>query len=139
MYRFETTVRLHDTDAAGVIFFARQLTLAHNAFEHFLDSIGLGLGPMLEHADYRIPIVHAEADYMAPVRVGDQLDIFITAARIGTTSFTLDYRLLNQKGVEVGRARTVQVAVDRKLWTKRELPPALRTAFERHLQPESKT
>lgn len=139
MYTFETTVRLHDTDAAGVIFFARQLTLAHSAFEHFLESVGLGLGPMLEHADYRIPIVHAEADYKAPIRVGDRLRIHITAGRIGSTSFTLDYRLTNQRGVEVGRARTVQVSVDRERWTKRELPAELRAALEKHLRPEAAT
>lgn len=131
MYIHETTIRLHDTDAAGVIFFAQQLTLAHNAFEHFLDSVGLGLGYLLEHADYRIPIVHAESDYRAPVRVGDRLKIHVTLERSGNTSFTLSYRFVNESGTETGRVRTVQVAVNRSTWTKRELPAELRAALDK--------
>lgn len=131
MYTHETTVRLRDTDAAGVIFFSRQFTMAHDAFEHYLDSAEMGLGQLFQHADYRIPIVHASADYSAPIRVGDRLRIEIKAERIGNTSFTLAYRLVNQHEIEVGRVRTVQVAVDRDAWKKRPIPAELRAALEK--------
>ncbi|MBU1694514.1 MAG: hypothetical protein KJ726_01965 [Verrucomicrobia bacterium] len=47
MYVQTFRVRMHDTDAAGIIFFTSQLRMAHEAFESFLDSVGLGLGTLL--------------------------------------------------------------------------------------------
>ena len=130
-YCLDTIVRMADTDAAGVIYFARQLELAHYAFEMFLEEAGLGVGHMLAEKDYRIPIVHAESDYHAPLRVGDRLSICLTALRIGDTSFTLDFRLRDRQGREVGAVKTIHVAVSRSTWTKRPIPAELRAALQR--------
>lgn len=131
MRRFTTHVRMRDTDAAGVIYFANQFTLAHQGFEHYLEEEGLGLGLVFAERDYRFPIVHAEADYRAALRVGDELAIEMTAERVGSTSFTLVFRVFNKAGREVGLVRTVHVAVDRDTWSKRPLPPELRAAVEK--------
>lgn len=130
-YCLETTVCMADTDAAVVIYFARQLELAHRAFEKFLDEAGLGIGHMLAEKDYRIPIAHAESDYRAPLRVGDKLTICLTAQRIGDTSFTLDFRLRDKTSREVGAVKTVHVAVSSDTWKKRPLPAELRAALNR--------
>jgi len=135
MYTYRTYVRMHDTDAAGVIFFANQLQVAHLAFEAFLDSVGLGLGAMIAEKDYRMPIVHAETDFKAPIYLGDELTIQLTAKRIGNSSFTLDYRVLNQDGLDVGSARTIHCAVDRDSWKKRPIPDEIRNALEENLKP----
>lgn len=133
MYRQTYRIRMHDTDAAGVIFFTSQLRIAHETFEVFLDSAGLGLGPLMSRADYRIPIVHVESDYRAPVRLGDDLTVEMTLDRAGQTSFSLRFRLLNTAGAEVGTVRTVQVAVDAGTWQKRPLPGELRNALTSNL------
>ena len=39
-----SVVRLHHTDAAGVIFCSRLLELAHEAYEALLDEAGLSVG-----------------------------------------------------------------------------------------------
>ncbi|HPG01198.1 MAG TPA: thioesterase family protein [Kiritimatiellia bacterium] len=131
VYCLETTVRMADTDAAGVIYFARQLELAHHAFEAFLEDANLGVGHMLAEKDYRIPIVHAESDYRAPLRVGDKLTICLTAQRIGDTSFTLNFRLRDHAFREVGAVKTVHVAVSGDTWKKRPIPAELRAALDR--------
>jgi len=133
MYRHPITIRMHDTDAAGIIFFTSLLRLAHDAFEAFLDSEGLGLGVLLHQRDYRIPIVRAEADYLTPVRLGDRLTVEINLERLGTTSFALRYRLLDAEHRETGAARIVQVAVDARTWKKRPLPDELRDLLSRKL------
>ena len=132
MFTFKTTVRMGDTDAAGIIYFANQFRIAHEGFEHFLDTIGLGVGHMLENTDYRFPIVHAEADYVSPLKVGDSLTIYMTASRIGHSSVSLLFRLFDRHDKEVGTVKIVHVAVDKTTWKTRPLPLELKDAFEPH-------
>mgnify|MGYP003587396873 CR=1 FL=1 len=122
-------VRMHDTDAAGIFFFTSQLRIAHEAFEAFLDGAGLGLGTIMGARDYRIPIVHAESDYRAPVRLGDLLTVELRLEKAGRTSFALRTRFVSGAGLETGSVRTVQVAVEARTWHKRPLPDELREAL----------
>ena len=66
MYHYQTTIRLHQTDAAGVVFFSNLFVIAHDAYESFLES-HLPLNAILSDGVYIIPIVHAEADYLLPL------------------------------------------------------------------------
>ena len=43
MFRYSTTLKLRDTDAAGVAFFAAYFAIAHDAYESFLISQGAHL------------------------------------------------------------------------------------------------
>lgn len=124
-YQCTLSVRLRHTDAAGVLFFAEQLALAHEAYEAFLDQAGLSVRAMLD-SGAGVPIVSCEASYEAPVRVGDRLTFMIRAERVGETSFTLDYEVVRDRRT-VGRCRTVHVALgsDGK---KQPLPETLRAA-----------
>ena len=54
-------VRLHDTDAAGLLFFAHQFFYAHDVYEDLLHKIGLPMEDLIAHADFFVPIVHAES------------------------------------------------------------------------------
>jgi 1,4-dihydroxy-2-naphthoyl-CoA hydrolase len=125
---------MDDTDAAGVIYFANQLQIAHEGFENFLDSIDLGVRHMLEKTDYRIPIVHVESDYKAAIRVGEPLEIRMTVERIGESSFTLLFGVHDRNGREVGTAKIVHCAVDAATWKKRPLPDELRAPLAQHLR-----
>ena len=130
MYRFDYTVKMFDTDASGFLFFTGQMRMAHEAYEAFMESSGLGISKILKADDFLLPIVHAETDYQGPSHVGDHLRIEVTASRIGTTSFTLSYRFLNETRYLVGTASTVHVAIDQKTLEKRPLPDHIRTAIE---------
>jgi 1,4-dihydroxy-2-naphthoyl-CoA hydrolase len=133
MFTCKTNVRMNDTDAAGVIYFANQFRIAHEAFEQFLDSVNLGVSHMLENTEYRFPIIHAEADYRAPLKVGDALTIHMTVDRVGDSSVALLFSLLDRHDKEVGTVKIVHVAVDKATWKKRPLPQELRSVFEKHL------
>lgn len=124
MYQLETTVRLHDTDAAGLLFFANQFTMAHDCYESWMADSGLSFLTILVERDYLLPIVHAEADFAEALEVGQELVIELTAGRIGNSSFTLNYRLTSDD-VEVGSVSTVHVCVDAETGEKRDLPDEL--------------
>lgn len=125
MFEHQVTVRLHDTDAAGVLYFAHQFRIAHETYEAFMAAAGFGLGDLLRAGATALPIVHAEADYRAPLRVGDELTVSLSVKRLGRTSFTLDYSLV-RAGRVVGRVTTAHVAVDGRTGRKKDLPVRLR-------------
>jgi YbgC/YbaW family acyl-CoA thioester hydrolase len=129
LFTHQHTVKLHDTDSYGIIFFPNQLRICHDALQEFWRQAGFPLRPRREQMPFLPVVVHAESDYAAPIQVDDVLRVEITVAAIGNTSFTLHYRLVNQHRVDVGRARTVQVTVDPLTQTKMPLPLTLRQAL----------
>ena len=129
MYSLQTVVRLHDTDAAGLLFFANQFKMAHDAYESFLEHIGFSFTRILRDEDFLLPIVHAEADYKERLRAGDRLTVCVKIERIGDSSFVLSYDLFTAGDRSVGAVRTVHVCTDKVSGSKRRLPDDLRQAL----------
>lgn len=125
MIRHSVTVRLHHTDAAGVLFYGRLFELVQEAFEAALAAGGLPLADLLRDGGLRLPVVHAEADYHAPVRVGDVLEVRV-AFRAGDRSLRLDAEIADGAGRPVGAAHVVHAAVDPVTGTVVPLPDAVR-------------
>ena len=130
MYCYKAKIKLHDTDAAGLLFFSHQFEIIHDAYESLLEKIGFGFAELIRHKNFFLPIVHAESDYKAPLFVGDVIDIQVIVENVGTTSFTFAYKLINSKKVLVGTARTVHVTVDNKTHKKIPLPQGMRKKIE---------
>lgn len=133
MFTYALTVQLHHTDAYGIIFFANQFKFCHDAFQAFLDHVGLPLPPRRELVPAMLVIVHVEADYKVPVHIGDRLCIEVRVRAIGTTSIQMDYRIFNQNGIQVGGARTVHVTIDTATSAKVVVPDNFRVAFAPHV------
>lgn len=125
------TIKLHDTDAAGILFFANQFKFAHDLYQRFMDDIGFPLQERFTSGDFLLPIVHAEADFYGALTVGDTVEVSLRVAAIGETSFTLDYQIIDLDGKEVGSAKTVHVTIDSTKRGKIALPKPFRTALEK--------
>ena len=133
MYVYTTAVRLHDTDAAGLLFFGHQFKIVHDCYETFMAEHAVSFLEILRNRDYLLPIVHAESDYLAALDVGDSLAVKLTCSRLGDTSFTLSYEIWRGEQL-VGKASTVHVCTDATTNKKRSLPEELRTALQPHVQ-----
>lgn len=126
MFIHKTQVRLQDTDATGVLYFAQQFKMALEAFEEFLQARGFSWRQLLS-SDYLMPVVHAEGDYLAPVMVGDTLNICLEVVRVGDSSFTLGYTLHDvDRKIDVGKVQIVHVVVDRQKRSAVPIPPFFR-------------
>jgi len=129
---------MHDTDMAGLLYFARQYRFAHDALEDFFAHEGLDFD-LLFHEEAFVPvIVHSEADYFSPLKVGDQLEVQVFVEKIGTSSFTMSYKIVKEDGKLIGTVKTVHVTLDRKTHEKIEVPARLRHMLERYLNDSSR-
>ncbi len=130
MFIHHARIYLHHTDAAGRLFFANQFYLIHEAKEHFLESLGLSIDALVNDPLVTFPLVHAEADYKAMLKAGDQIDIGVTVDKLGETSVVFGFTLLKD-GAVVGTAKTVNVAVHKKIGQKVPLPSLWRARLEK--------
>jgi len=132
MFISHNKVRMHDTDMAGILYFPRQFRFAHDALEDWVESEGLGFHQVFHVENFVFVIVHAEADYLAPLRVGDKLEIHLTIERVGTSSFTVNYRIYRGSQL-VGTVKTVHVTLEAQSRTKIEIPERFRHILSQHL------
>lgn len=131
MFIYKTKIKLHETDAAGLLFFSNQFKIVHDAYETLLKKMGFGFATLIRQKNYFLPIIHAESDYKAPLFVDDEITVQVTVENIGTTSFTFAYQIFNEKRKLVGTARTVHVTTDKKTRRKIPLPKDMRQAIIR--------
>ena len=85
MFEYKTTVRMFNTDAAGISFFASGFLYAHQCYEAFMEE-HISLGQMLADGKYLVPIVHAEADYKISLRLSQKITVQMTLDMIKRSS-----------------------------------------------------
>lgn len=129
MYEELRTIRLRETDATGVLYFSEQLKLALEAFESCLCEKGFGIKEILSKSEFLLPIVHVEAEYKMPLRVGDQVKIQLWLEKVGNSSFTLK-AIFWLRGKEAGETTIVHVTTCLKTGKSIPIPPLLMTALQ---------
>jgi 1,4-dihydroxy-2-naphthoyl-CoA hydrolase len=114
-FSHDLCIRLHDTDAAGVLFYGHLFRHAHDAYESFMQSIGFPLRDLIgtdgRSPRVMLPITRAEAHYAAPLRLGDRVRVEVRVIEVRQRSFALDYRFLDTEGRECASASTVHCLV----------------------------
>jgi acyl-CoA thioesterase FadM len=131
-FTHETTVRLYDTDAAGRLFFGALFRLVQEALEEFMAREGVPVGDVIAGGEFLYPVVRVEADYLAPLAVGERVRVEVTVARVGRRSFTLRYRVAFADGREAANAQVVHAVIGAASGAPAALPGPLREILERH-------
>ncbi|MCS7027050.1 MAG: acyl-CoA thioesterase [Bryobacteraceae bacterium] len=89
-YRWRTRVRFVDTDASGRIHYTAMFRYFEAAEQEFLRALGVSFSAD-PYRDLGFPRVHVECDFSAPVRFDDEVEIEVSVARVGASSFTLAF------------------------------------------------
>lgn len=104
-------VRFRDCDAMGHVNNAVYLTYMEQArFKHWR--------ALWNYAEDRFPdpgviLARAECDYKSPARLGEAIEVRLSVAAIGRTSFQYEYEILSgEDGRLIANAKTVQVVYD---------------------------
>lgn len=98
-FYYPRQIRFHETDGAGVVYFANVLTLCHEAYEASLGAAGLDLAEFFSPRGGAVPVVHGAVDFFRPMHCGDRITIALTPvpcpkANKPLSEFVIDYRLL---------------------------------------------
>lgn len=126
MFCYLTTIQLGDTDATGVIYFAQQLSLALKATEAFLRPTPFSFRGIVDSI-YLMPVVHAESDYIAALRVDDEVEIQMYLDNIGTSSFSLSFDFFNKTTQTLaGTAKITHVVTLKQTQKSTPIPAELR-------------
>ena len=88
---YQRRIAFHETDAAGVVYFANFFRLAEEAETHALAS----LGNVVTRDGYLYPRVHVEADYLAPLRFFDKVSVHACILRIGSSSMQWQFEIFH--------------------------------------------
>lgn len=94
-FTYKRRIAFHETDAAGVVYFANFFRLAEEAETHALAS----LGSIVTRDGYLYPRVHAEADYLAPLRFFDEVTVHCCITRIGSSSAHWKFEIMSPEGL----------------------------------------
>jgi acyl-CoA thioester hydrolase len=124
--------RYAEIDQQGVVFNGHYLTWFDEACGAFLDHVGVTY-PVMVTRGFDVQVVHAELDYIAPVRWRDTATVGVTCVATGTTSFTLAFEVVRvdefgERAIAV-RGRNVYVVLSTQDWTKQVIPDHLRAAL----------
>lgn len=132
---FETRnlVRMHDTDMAGILYFPRIYRFVNDGLEDFMESEGYGFIKVLQSSKFLTVMVHCEADYYSPLKVGDELQMHIAVQSIGSSSFTLVYEIYKTDHTHAGHAQTTFTVIDRESKQKVPIPDTFKSMLEKYL------
>ena len=125
MYKFETTICMHQTDAGGVVFFSNFFVLAHLCYEAWLDE-NISIADIIAEKNLLMPIVHAHADYRQSLCLSEKISIEMTCGNTTRTTFQLDYSIFNADGDIAAEITTIHACLDEKKRKPTRLPEFLK-------------
>jgi len=124
MYQTEVKVYFYDADPAGIIFYASIFKFSHYAYEDLMRSFNLERNYFFD-SEIILPIIHTQADYFSPIKVGEKLIISVTASQLRDNSFELSYKFTDENERIRASAKTVHVCVRKDNFKKVKLPSDL--------------
>lgn len=132
-YEFKAVrmVEFSDTDMAGIMHFANFFRFMESAEHAFYRALGFSVSLHQFDPSLGLPRVHAECDYIAPLRFEDQVEVhlLVREKRAKVISYLIKFRKLNAAPpVEAARGVLTVVCVRRRpdgTLASERLPPEL--------------
>ena len=132
MFTIKRRINFYNCDPAGIMFYGNIFFFCHSAYEELIKSFQLEFDYWLNE-EFIVPIIKSAADYLKPLKYGDELTIELSTTDIRESSFKLNYKCSNQSGDVCAEVNTVHVLIDKKTWQKKELTPEIKDGLKNHL------
>ena len=130
-FMYETTIRFAQVDPAKVVYFARVYEMAHEAFEELMASLGFPVGPLFEESEWGMPLVHTEATYRRPWRLGERVRIEGRIEEITDRSVQFMYAFKDESGQVRTRVNMRHAFVSLETFQARSVPSEFVGAAQR--------
>lgn len=122
VFSYSLFIPFHLSDGAGILFFGHVFALAHQGFEQFvMQQLKCPWENWFQNPDWCVPIKQAEANYLHPVRAGQECRLDIALESIGSTSFSIASSLF--QGRHCCTVKTVHVFCHSQTKQKMPIPP----------------
>jgi len=127
-FNYQRRIYLSDTDAAGVVYFAKGLEICHEAYEESLAIAGINLNQMIREGNLALPIVHAEIDFLRPLFCGDRIKINLVTSLVNQSELAIAYQISAIANLErvLVKAQTRHVCINPQIRQRINLPPEIR-------------
>lgn len=131
-FRHRLRVRFNECDPQGVVFYANYLMYLDVALTEFWREL-LGSYSAMVEAGVDMMVAEANIRYHAPARFGDELDLLMRVARIGTTSSVLAIDVERAAdGARLAEGELRHVFVGSRSLEKVAIPARLRNGLARY-------
>ena len=132
IFEHEARVRYSDTDVSSRIHNAAMLVHFENAEADFLRHLGMPLSVMSTmHLGF--PRVHVEADFLAPMKYDDLMQIAVSVERLGNSSYTLAFAARVDQ-TPTAKGKITVVCVDPTTGRSTAIPESMRAALTAYQQ-----
>lgn len=119
---YSRTVYLGDTDAAGVVYFARAMEICHEAYEESLRVMGVSLYQLLSEEEIALPIIHSSIDFYSPIVCGDKLVIYQIADLLKDSEFSTSYEIVSPSSPDRAIVKGIIKHVSISIKTRSRIP-----------------
>jgi 4-hydroxybenzoyl-CoA thioesterase len=132
-----------DCDPAGIVFYPRLYAWMDTVSHVLAREMGISREAMVAPGDALLgfPVVGTQAEYLAPARMDDVLEVRTWVARVGRSSLSLRHEILRidpdgrETAIARGREDRVFIVQDATGLKSRELTPPMRDALARFTDP----
>ncbi|MEE9432113.1 MAG: acyl-CoA thioesterase [Melioribacteraceae bacterium] len=131
MFTTKYKISFGETDPGGILFFAELFKITHIVYEEFLESFKTKKNYFIDD-EFIIPIVHTEADFISPIKFGDEIKCVVIVGHIGSSSFNLEYQF-KKNDKTMATSKTVHVVVKKKEFNKTRIPKDVLVKLNEHL------
>lgn len=112
MFEYVRRVGMRDADAAGIMFFARYLSLVHEAYEEMFALHGANFKDLIDAHGIILPIVHVDADYRLPLAVSDRTTIALAVTDIKQRTYRVVFKFYRDDRQLAAEGNIVHACVD---------------------------
>ena len=126
-FKYSRRIYLGDTDAAGVVYFAKGMEICHEAYEESLATSGISLKQMLREREIALPIVHGEIEFLSPLFCGDRITVSLISDRLSANEFIVNYQIFAATNLDrvLIKAQTRHVCINPQPRIRIDLPPQI--------------
>jgi len=110
-HRITLRVYYEDTDAAGIVYYANYLRFIERGRTEFVRARGVDQRALREAEGIVFAVRHVEADYLAPARLDDELEVETSVESVGGARLTMRQEVFRE-GQKLFSALVVLVAIN---------------------------
>lgn len=110
-HRLTLRVYYEDTDAGGIVYYANYLRFIERGRTEFVRARGVDQRALREAEGIVFAVRHIEADYLAPARLDDEIEVETSVESVGGARLTMRQEIFRD-GVKLFSARVVLVAIN---------------------------